>query len=344
MWTVMPISELDSVATVWQQIAHRVSASYLLGADFVRPLLRAYGSGAQLIALYEGSNGPEAAGIVTRLKPVVWSTFQPSEACLGLWMQPNDVDSQHLAQGLMCRLPGFPMVMAVTDQDPRLCPRPPDGDHLRTIDYIRTAWVPIAGTFDQYWAERGKNLRNNMRRAHLQLEKSGIRARLETITDSRAVATAIADYCRLETTGWKGKAGTALRPDNAQGRFYREMLERACDRGLGRVYRYVFDDRAVAMDLCVVDDKSLIILKTAYDEAHASVSPASLMREAQCKDLFTAGDLQRIEFYGPLMEWHTRWTAEVVTMYHVNHYRYRLVQRLHEAYNNYRRRRHESTV
>jgi hypothetical protein len=53
------------------------------------------------------------------------------------------------------------------------------------------------------------------------------------------------------------------------------------------------------------------------------------MREEACRRLFEDGRIRRIEFYGRVMEWHTRWTDEVRTMYHLNHYRWPVLARLH---------------
>lgn len=65
-----------------------------------------------------------------------------------------------------------------------------------------------------------------------------------------------------------------------------------------------------------------MILKTAYDESIRSYSPASLMREEVFRQLWDAGRIRRIEFYGRLMDWHTRWTEQSRTLYHVNWYRW----------------------
>jgi hypothetical protein len=108
------------------------------------------------------------------------------------------------------------------------------------------------------------------------------------------------------------------------------MLEALCRRGAGRVYRYFFDERLVAMDLCVEDEHSIVVLKTAYDESvPKQLSPTLLMREEATRALFDEGRLGRIEFYGRVMEWHLRWTDEVRTMYHVNYYRWPVLRRLH---------------
>ena len=44
------------------------------------------------------------------------------------------------------------------------------------------------------------------------------------------------------------------------------VFEAFCARGTGRIYRYLFDDKVVAMDLCIEDAGVLVILKTTYDE------------------------------------------------------------------------------
>ena len=119
-----------------------------------------------------------------------------------------------------------------------------------------------------------------------------------------------------------GAGNTAIAAGNVQGRFYRSMLVAFAAQGKARVYQYRFNERIVAMDLCIVGGGALIILKTTYDEAYKAVSPAFLMREQAFRQLFEKKEVDRIEFYGKVMEWHTRWTDEVRTMYHVNRYRW----------------------
>ena len=51
----------------------------------------------------------------------------------------------------------------------------------------------------------------------------------------------------LESAGWKAGSGTAVAPDNAQGRFYRAMLEAFAARGQARIYRYRFGDHQVTL-------------------------------------------------------------------------------------------------
>ena len=306
-------------------------ASSLLAAEFVAPLIDQFGRGDELLACFRAPSGTvRAMTIVRPSRRGAWTSFQPAQAPVALWLQAPDLDTAALARSLLGALPGFPLLLALTQMDPMLSPRPQDAPCVRTLDYIDTARVTLNGSFDDYWNARGKNLRGNLKKQRARLEREGVATRMVIDRLPGEMAAAVADYGRLETTGWKGGEGTAVSSGNAQGRYYRAMLEAMAARGAASVYRYYFDAQLVAMDLCVEDGESIVVLKTAYDESVASnLSPTLLMREEACRSLFDGGRFARLEFYGRVMEWHTRWTEEVRTMYHVNYYRWPGVKRLH---------------
>ena len=328
-WTLVPAASFAAFADRWQRLHADSGASCMLSVDFVAPLLAEFGAGDALLACCERGGQVMAMAIVVPGGRAAWATFQPAQAPLGLWLQRPDQALEPLLRGLLQALPGMPLVLGLTQMDPLLAPRPADVGRIRTLDYIDTAHVDIDGGFDDYWNARGKNLRNNLKKQRNRLEREGIVPRLEICRAPREVAAAVADYGRLETSGWKAGQGTAVHAGNAQGRYYRAMLEAFCRRGQGGIYRYWFGDRLVAMDLCIEDGDTIIVLKTSYDETvPSSLSPTLLMREEATRRLFEEGRIRRIEFYGRVMEWHLRWTDQVRTMYHVNYYRWPGLRRL----------------
>jgi hypothetical protein len=142
--------------------------------------------------------------------------------------------------------------------------------------------------------------------------------RLETLTNAQDMSRAIRDFGNLESAGWKAEGGTAIHPDNAQGHFYVQMLENFARRGAARVYRFFYNDSLASTDLCIENAGTLVILKTTYDEAQTTSSPALLMRQEAFAAIFADETVQRIEFYGKVMDWHTKWSDEMRTIYHVN--------------------------
>jgi CelD/BcsL family acetyltransferase involved in cellulose biosynthesis len=321
-WKVRPARELHMVADQWQALNQAGSCNPALEPAFVLPLLEHFGDGSELLATASAGGAPLAMTIVRRTAPACWQTFQPSQMPVGPWLQQPGLPQAELWRGLFPALPGFPLLVGITQLDPDILARPASTPSLATLDYIQTARITIAGTFDAYWEARGKNLKHNMKRQRARLEKEGVRAHLDVRTAPEDVERAVTAYAQLESAGWKAAGDTALAPDNAQGRFYRSMLKGFAVHGKARVYQYRFNERIVAMDLCIVGGGTLIILKTTYDEAYKALSPAFLMREEAFRQLFATNEVNRIEFYGRVMEWHTRWTDEVRTMYHVNRYRW----------------------
>lgn len=330
-WSLMPATRFTEFAADWALLADAAGMPPAVAPEFVGPLLATFGDPRALLARCEDGGSPVAMGIVVPAGRG-WTTLQPAQAPIGLWLQRPDLDTDILMRGLLRALPGFPLVLGLTELDPDLVPRPFDAGGVRTLDYIDTARVTVSGSFDDYWQARGKNLRGNLKKQRTRLAKDGIAPRLEIVREPAAMAAAVADYARLESTGWKGGGGTAVTPDGPQARFYTAMMEAFARRGAARAYRYWYGDRLAAMDLCIEDARCLIVLKTAYDEAVADgTSPALLMREEATRGLFDEGRIERIEFYGRVMEWHTRWTQEVRRLYHVNYYRWPLLARLHAA-------------
>lgn len=329
-WHFVGASGFAAHMDEWARLHREGPASPLLAADFVLPLLEHFATGRELLAICRRDGQTLAMAVLAPAGRARWQTFQPAQAPLGIWLQRPGLDSTALSTALVRALPGFALVLGLTQCDPELYPRPMDGKCVQTLDYIRTAHIGIQGDFAQYWEARGKNLRSNLKKQRARLEREGIVPRLEVLRASEAVAAAVADYGNMESTGWKASGGTAVHADNAQGRFYRDMLQAFCLRGAGSVYRYWFGERLVASDLCIEGPDCIVVLKTAYDESvDRSLSPTLLMREEATRHLFEEGRLERIEFYGKVMEWHLRWTDEVRTLYHLNTYRWPALRSWH---------------
>ncbi len=329
-----PIAHLSEWLPAWQSLLIRSGNSPLLAPAFILPLLEHFGTGQERIVCCGEPSAPIALTILSPRGQFAWETFQPSQAPLGMWLHDPQYSFAQILPGILRALPVFSLLVGVTNQDPHLVPRPEtEGLGIETLDYIQTMHVPIQGSFEDYWNARGKNLRQNMKKQRHKLEKDHIETRLEVLRQPEQMAPAVADFGRLESNGWKAQKGTAVHPDNAQGRFYRAMLEAFCREGKGCVYRYYFGAQLAATDLCIEGGGALIILKTAFDETVANgASPALLMRQEAFQELFESQRLNRVEFYGRVMEWHTRWTDEIRTMYHVNAYRSALLPALKRVF------------
>ena len=327
-WTLEPALPFARHQDRWQRLNARNGDTPLLDPDFVAPLLTEWGDGREVVAIGGEPDDPAAMLLISRGPGLDWLTFQPSQAPIGLAVRDPDVAPAELLRSLQAALPLRCVVLTLMQQDPDLTPRPGDNGRMRTVDYIRTARVAVEGTFEEYWKARGRNLRKNLKRQRNGLTRDGVTTRLEVLERPEDVAEAIAAYGRIESASWKAGGGTAIHPENDQGRYYRTMLESFCRRGEGRIYKYWYGADLAAMDLCIHRHGVLIILKTTYDERIQTSSPAMLMRQEAFEEIFADGRFKRIEFYGKVMDWHTKWSNDIRTLFHVNCARWAAVWKL----------------
>lgn len=318
-WKVYNADKFDNFRKEWDQLNKNGPDSPVYNSAFITYSLREFGNGNERLAVYGDLHNPSAMTVLNKTKFGVWDTFQPSQVPLGAWLTNQKTEVRVLLKELMRALPGLVLKIGLTQQDPAIYPRPDDQGPISTLDYIQTARIEISESFEEYWASRGKNLRHNLKRQRNRLNKEEINLKLKVIRQAELVRQAIADYGNMESAGWKASEGTAISLGNAQGRFYTALLEEFCARQQGCIYQYFYDDQMVATDLCIIQNGVLVILKTTYDESISTSSPAFLMRQEAFEKIFSSGDIRAIEFYGKLMDWHTKWSNESRMLYHINY-------------------------
>lgn len=325
-WSLHPGAAFDRYREAWDGLNRASGNHVLLDAGFVATLLKHFGHPGVMLAVSEDPARPGLM-LLERGRGGFWSTFQPSQAPLGLALlgARQDVDVQ--MQRLIRALPGYALGVAVLQQDPDFTSfgdptaRDARNPRVEALEYIRTARLTLSGSFEDYWGSRDRRWVRDLARQRRRLRDRGATLELQVSRDPGEVAEGVRDYGRLEQAGWKGEEGTAIAPDNAQGAFYRDALEHFCARGEGVVYRLRLDGRTVAANLSVERDAMLIVLKITYDEAIPSLSPGHLLEEDMLRTVFRERRIKVEEYYGPFKTWQARWTDEVRAMHHLNFYR-----------------------
>ena len=335
LWKNLPALSLQQdtqLLSAWDHLnAARGDLPFLVG-DVIISALNILGDGSErLLVGYDGAR-VAAMFLLTPLDRFQWRTFQPSQLPLGAWVADADLPLLDITRSLLRGPLGFCLALSITQVDPHIAPRADDGPDNQHADYIDTGWIDVeGGSFDDYWSARGKNLRQNMRKQRVKLAAEGVSLSMQVLREHADMAAVIARYGNLESAGWKAQSGTAIHPDNVQGRFYRELLEHASLRGEAVVYQYKFDDHVVAMNLCLARQGALVVLKTTYDESIKAFSPAFLLRENELQEIYREGQIKRMEYFGRLMDWHTKLTDKKRTLYHLTVYRWPVVKKLAEA-------------
>jgi CelD/BcsL family acetyltransferase involved in cellulose biosynthesis len=320
-WTLLPASELPRHRVTWDALNATCGGCQLLDSIFIDAALHHFSTGEEVLAIHDRG---EAVDCIALLKPrsrFSWQTFQPANAPLGCWITTPGAPLQELASTLLRELGAFPLLLGITQLDPALFPRPAPSSEMGQLNYIETPRLTVSGSFDDYWQSRSKNQRHNIQRQLNRMQREALPARFEIIESTDLMAQCVADYAELEARGWKGREQTAVTPGDAQAAFYTQILQAYAALGEASVWRYFLGDRLAASNLCIQRNGVLIVLKTAYDESFKGFSPAQMMNYEALRRVFDSGLISRIEFYGPVKEWHTKLTSETRRMYHLNIYR-----------------------
>ncbi|HEY4082452.1 MAG TPA: GNAT family N-acetyltransferase [Burkholderiaceae bacterium] len=324
-WSAYAAADLkgDKLRAEWDRLNDSGPNLPILDSDAVCIALDCFGTGRERLLMGRRGGATLAMGIFEQAGRFAWRTFQPSQMPLGCWIAAADASVQDLARSL-ARSGALPacLTLSLTQLDTLFNPVDADTPTERRSPYIDTAWIDIAGSFEDYWAQRGKNLRQNMKKQRNKLQTEGITVGMRTLTDAAEMEPAVLRYGQLEAGGWKARQGTAIEAGNVQGTFYSQLLGTAAARSQARVYEYYFGDALVASNLCLLRDGCLLILKTTYDESITGFSPAFLLHQDMLQALFEQGEARRIEYYGRVMEWHTRWTTQQRSLFHLTSFRF----------------------
>ncbi len=321
-WQLMPVSVDTPELEAWSTLYMGRSNTPLLHPDFLGTALEVFGKRSTRLGVCTRAGEVIAVCVVDAIDANRITTFQPSQAPIGFWLQRKEESMEDLLRSLARAQAPWVISLAVTQQDPALLAPPDARGGMLLTDYIDTARISIGSDWETYWKGRGSNLRHNVKRANARVANAGKTLEMRLISDPSAMAEAVKTYGLIESRSWKASEGTAVTPGSDQETFYTRLLEAFARRGRGRCYQLLIDSTVVATDLCVCGDDEIVILKTTYDADYRDYSPAFLMRELAFKRLHSEPWCRRIEFYGRVMDWHRRWTDEIRRMYHVTWFRY----------------------
>jgi CelD/BcsL family acetyltransferase involved in cellulose biosynthesis len=331
VWSLHPIERLERVKAEWETLAERLDYPPVLSATFAQALLTVFRPEKALIARLTNGAGVQGFAILVRETPWSWSSYQPDNAPLGLWLLDPTIAIRDALDRLIRTLPGLCLVLSLRALDPLLVRSQP-GSHLRQLDYIVTAQITIDRPWTAWFDSRSKNLRHDLGRQRRRLAERGIEIEARRINLVADMPAAVEAYAALESTGWKKQVATAVTVGSPQAQFYTRLLGGLAPLGQSEIWQLLYNGEVAACDLCVRNGATIIILKTAYNEALAgNTSPAQLLHHEMFRWMFEHSGAKTIEFFGTIMSWHRRWTDESRALYHLTSYRWRVIQSLHRS-------------
>jgi CelD/BcsL family acetyltransferase involved in cellulose biosynthesis len=170
-------------------------------------------------------------------------------------------------------------------------------------------FLTLTGSWDQYFNERPAKFRSNVRNRMSRLVRLG-EPTLEVLTDAASIVAARDDAWRLEASGWKTDAGTAITCDPSVERFYTSLIDRGTAAGWLQLLFLKVGNRRIATSYGACFQRRLMLFKTGYDPEYAACSPFKLLTYLAIRDAYERG-LTEVDFLGDTEPWKLEWTSTV---------------------------------
>lgn len=321
-WLVLPHTDFPQYKQQWAQLNDETMNLAFFEPEFVEALANHFFEGNEkLVLAFEQDTLIFAAFFLDQGKGQ-WSLAMPSQNPLGMMLHKIKLLDDKFVSSLAKALPGIVTMIDFLQTDTRHT-QFETSKTFEVTPYITTGNRPIAEDFSEYFQSLGKNMRQNYNKVNNRAVRAGDKLSWQKVDTPTAVKEAIIKYGELESAGWKNQQGTAISPDNQQGKFYLQALLALARNGQACCWYFLINDQIVAVDLCIQKGDCLIILKTTYNEEFNKQSPALMLKIEMLKyysvNMEKEG-IKNVEFYGKAMEWHKRLDSNLREINHFTFY------------------------
>jgi hypothetical protein len=327
-WQLIPATEFKQHAPQWDDLLARCGGSPLLESAHLLSLLTHHSSGKEMLALQRFGFRVTAMSIVAPAGQGFWKTFQPATLPVSPWLSPA-ADIADCAHELISYLPGWVLGIRIGSLNPYMHPRGEVKAFSRLDPAGTCGFVDVSERYDQL-LDGGRSVTSKVKRQREKLAQEGIATRLRCSTGAADVMPALREFAALARSGRHASASERSVSDPVAQ--FTDPMVAFCAKGRGRIYRLYFGDRVVAMDLCVDNGSSIAVLATAYDETFRSASPFTLMRFDQMQEWAEEGQFKRLELYGKVLQWYSKWRHDACKLYSTTVYRWPLLRSLHSQF------------
>ena len=170
------------------------------------------------------------------------------------------------------------------------------------------SFLNTTGRFEDYRDTLSKNFKGNLRKARNHL-KTLPGVSFEVIRNDAAVGSSLDRFMRVEESGWKGQAGTAIRSSSTLVSFYELLTQRLSRAGWLHWSFLHGGGRTLAASLSVAFSGSLVMCKVGYDEEYSQCAPGSMLLERVLEEAFSDPATDEVNLLSNT-PWHDNWRCE----------------------------------
>jgi CelD/BcsL family acetyltransferase involved in cellulose biosynthesis len=303
-------NHFEALAEEWDVLADRMDASPFLRPGWIGAWWRAFGTGAlevlavrreeQVVAVVPLQRRGGVLESLSNWHTPVFGAVAADEPAL------RDLTAAVFAAGARRITLSF-LDGAAADTQACLTG---SGTHRRRL-LVRTLehspYLDLRGGWQAYEAERPAKLLRDLRRRTRLLEQEGSLA-FEVSDGSEGLDQLLAEGFRVEGSGWKGEAGTAIESRPETRGFYTEIAQWTASAGWLRLAFLRLDGTPIAFQYGVEHSGSYYFLKGGFDAAYLRFAPGKLLLRAMLERAFTSG-AGTFEFCGEDDAFKREWTS-----------------------------------
>lgn len=182
--------------------------------------------------------------------------------------------------------------------------------------------VSCMGDWDEYAEGLSRNFRKRLRRENRRLAELG-EVTAEFYAGADADPEMLERFVRIEASGWKGEAGSAIASQESLMAFYRALCRRLYDRGVLEWHFLRAGGRELAGHLVVRSGRGIAFCKIGYDESFAWYSPGVMLLERALERAFRDAETAEANFLTD-RSWHDSWQPEKRSHYRIRIYPHRV--------------------
>jgi CelD/BcsL family acetyltransferase involved in cellulose biosynthesis len=304
-------ASMASIAHEWDELADRVEASPFVRRGWFEAWWRAFGVGRlEIVAVRK--NGRLCAALPLTARRGVHEPPANEHTVQVALLAEDEQGAAALASAVLARRPVRRLTLRWATEERcgiAAISNVAAKNRYRVVvgPSQRSPYLWLNGDWASYEARLPNHFRKALRRRRRRLAERG--AVTVEIHDGRErLGELLAEGFRLEASGWKGEARTAItsRPETHQ--FYVDAARWAAERGILRLAFLKSAERAVAFRYALEDNGAFYNIKSGYDPAFSKFAPGRLLLEELIRRAFDRG-LHHFEFLGSDDPHKLEWTS-----------------------------------
>lgn len=177
------------------------------------------------------------------------------------------------------------------------------------------SFIKVEGSFQEFKDRLGTKFNRNLRRVERKiLTLQGVQ--VSFFTGKSMSEEGLSRFMDVEGLSWKCTKGSALCQCDSLTAFYKALTGRLRDLGWLEWHFLEAEGKIIAANLAIKVNRSLVLLKTCYDETYAPYSPGTFLFEKVFERAFQSGEVDELNLLTDY-SWNQNWQVDKRSYYNL---------------------------